>query len=270
MPINELDYIMQMPYEPPYDWPALRDFFARRCIQSNEIITEDSILKHFSIDEELIAVHMQYSPQEEHFTVRFAQNFACYENAIRDRVSLMLDLHIDPDVISGKLTAAGLNQSQFTPGLRIPRIACRFEAGVRAILGQQVTVTAAVSQLNKLHKALAPRPIQFPSAEDIAQSELDCIRLPQTRKQALRDFAQLMIETPGADLEQWLKIKGIGPWTVNYVNLRATSNNDVWLDTDLVIRQRVNLLAEREQMLAPDKCSPWRSYLTFALWNAAL
>ena len=64
------------------------------------------------------------------------------------------------------------------------------------------------------------------------------------------------------DLDQWLTIKGVGPWTVNYAKMRGLSNPDIWLGSDLVIKKRV-----KKYQVEPGRASPWGSYLTFQLWN---
>jgi AraC family transcriptional regulator of adaptative response / DNA-3-methyladenine glycosylase II len=266
-PSNSSDIALKLNYQAPYDWPALRDFFAKRLIQGNESISEDSFTKVFNIEGDEVRVTMQYVPTQSHFELSFSHDFVDHTPRIIVMASRILDIDAKPSVITPALQASGLSKSQIQAGLRIPGICCRFEAGVRAILGQQVSVTAAISQVNKLHAALSPNGQAFVSPGVLAASDLDCIKLPQTRKNALRSFAQLMHDEPDADFEQWLAIKGIGPWTVNYVNLRANDNPDVWLHTDLVIRQRIQALADDGQIIAPNECAPWRSYLTFSLWN---
>jgi AraC family transcriptional regulator of adaptative response / DNA-3-methyladenine glycosylase II len=262
--------IVHLQYQGPYDWPALRDFFAKRLIQGNEKISEHAFTKTFSINGDAVEVTMRYMPKQSYFELDYSHEYVHHCAQIISMASRILDISANPSVIAPALELCGLQSAQIRPGLRIPGICSRFEAGVRAILGQQVSVTAAISQVNKLHAALSPSAHEFVSPHTLSQSDLACIKLPETRKNALRSFAKLMHEDPNADFEKWLAIKGIGPWTVNYVNLRATDNPDVWLDTDLVIRQRLKALAEAGQAIDADKCAPWRSYLTFSLWNLEL
>ena len=46
-----------------------------------------------------------------------------------------------------------------------------------------------------------------------------------------------VLQHPDADPEQWLAIKGIGPWTVSYARLRGLSDTDVWLGGDLGVQK---------------------------------
>jgi AraC family transcriptional regulator of adaptative response / DNA-3-methyladenine glycosylase II len=66
-----------------------------------------------------------------------------------------------------------------------------------------------------------------------------------------------------------LAIKGIGPWSVNYVDLRATGNSNIWLDSDLIIKQQVAKFNALGRPLQPELAAPWRSYLTLNLWSMA-
>ena len=66
------------------------------------------------------------------------------------------------------------------------------------------------------------------------------------------------------NIDDWLAIKGIGPWTVNYVKIRAAKDPDVWLAGDAGINNALKIL---DQPLDLDAATPWRSYLTFQLWN---
>ncbi len=89
--------------------------------------------------------------------------------------------------------------------------------------------------------------------------------MPQKRRDCLIAFAQYCVDNPQqTDLQQWLEIKGIGPWTIAYAQMRGQSNPDIWLNSDLVVKKQLQQLA-----LNADAASPWRSYLTFQLWSKA-
>ena len=89
--------------------------------------------------------------------------------------------------------------------------------------------------------------------------------MPRSRKLCLQAFADYCAQHPGEeDLENWLSIKVVGPWTVAYAKLRGQSQPDVWLGTDLVVKKQLE-----KQPINPDLARPWRSYLTFQLWSMA-
>ena len=141
-----------------------------------------------------------------------------------------------------------------------------FEAGCRAILGQQISIKAAITHLNEVvkqvNKAHGRDEFLFPTPQELAQQDLSFLRMPKRRIETLNSFAQFVFENPQADVEEWLSIKGVGPWTVAYANMRGNSHPDVWLGTDLVIKKAMAI-----QNINPEHAKPWRSYLTFQMWS---
>jgi AraC family transcriptional regulator of adaptative response / DNA-3-methyladenine glycosylase II len=210
---------------------------------------------------------MRHKPSKKGFEVSFSAQFVALTSQIIVHISKILDLHANPYVIIDALKNAGLSAKQLNSGLRIPGINSRFEAGIRAILGQQVSVQAAITQVNRLQQGLAGDSDRLVTPQQVADSDLDFLKMPGARKAALKAFASLMIKYPDADFEHWLAIKGIGPWTVNYVRLRATNDTDIWLNTDLIIKQQIAAFNDAGQIVDDNKAAPWRSYLTLSLWN---
>ena len=89
------------------------------------------------------------------------------------------------------------------------------------------------------------------------------MKIPQKRKETLQHLAiHCLSHSAQEDLSQWLSIKGIGPWTVAYAQMRGQSQPDVWLNTDLIIKQQ-----QQQYQLDAQQVAPWRSYLTFQLWS---
>ena len=284
---------MLLQYQGDYDWPMIRDFFKRRVCEGNEEVGDDYFIKTLSVKRiegsedghKAVRVCMRFEASKQGFMVSFASDDVAYTSQIIEQVSKILDLHANPYVIQEALQSAGLTAAQINPGIRIPGICSRFEAGLRAILGQQVSVQAAITQLNRLHKGVAAQQgaphseqentlqSEFGRPAQIVTADLSFLKLPGARKEALKQFAQLMQRNPDADFEQWLAIKGIGPWTVNYVRLRATDDTDIWLNTDLIIKQQIaklqadNLDPKTPTTFDDSKAAPWRSYLTLSLWN---
>ena len=157
--------------------------------------------------------------------------------------------------------------------MRIPGIWGAFEAGVRAILGQQVSVSAAIALVTTMLENLGKevefnRDVKrryFPVPEDVVDDPLEFFRMPQSRKDTIRRLAHHLIEHPYPEqIEHWLEIKGIGPWTVNYVKLRAIKDPDIWLAGDAGLKNALKGLDRAPDLTAS---SPWRSYLTMQIWN---
>ena len=87
--------------------------------------------------------------------------------------------------------------------------------------------------------------------------------MPARRKQALIDLARHVSSHGIDDVDAWLTIKGIGPWTVNYAKMRGLSDPDIYLGGDLGVKKALQHLPS----LDPEACAPFRSYLTFQLWQ---
>ena len=105
----------------------------------------------------------------------------------------------------------------------------------------------------------------FPTPEAIAGSCLDFLRIPESRKQTLRNLSDHFINNNDAhDCENWISLKGIGPWTISYARMRGQSHPDIYLAGDLHVKKftHVNLPDFEHEQIAP-----WRSYLTFQIWN---
>ena len=124
--------------------------------------------------------------------------------------------------------------------------------------------------------------ILFPTPEIVANASLDELKMPGARKLALNALGEFVKLKPDSDLNDWLSIKGIGPWTIAYAKMRGESHPDILLCGDLVVKKRVLALYQQYQQdtgktetLDYDALtkeiaktvSPWGSYLTFQLWN---
>ena len=132
------------------------------------------------------------------------------------------------------------------------------------------SVKAATNLLNQLVEQLGDKEAVngddyrwFPTPQQLAKSRLLFLKIPEARKQTLIRLAKFCIDHPDTDPEQWLELKGIGPWTVEYAKMRGQSNTDIWLDTDLGIKKALDIFP----LIEPAKASPWRTYLTFNMWN---
>jgi AraC family transcriptional regulator of adaptative response / DNA-3-methyladenine glycosylase II len=192
----------------------------------------------------------------------------------------ILDLNLDPQAIDSDLQQSLNSIMPFRAGLRLPGIWTVFEAGVRAILGQQISVTAARNLVITLVNTLG-EPVSdelaltsdtqrlFPTPEVIANNDLSFLKIPNSRKQTLRNLAQhYLVHDEPDNPQHWLKLKGIVPWTVDYARLRGLSNPDVFLGGDLGIKKAIEKAGGQSTAnFNPKQAAPWRSYLTFQLWS---
>lgn len=197
-------------------------------------------------------------------------------------VRRLCDLAADIEAIEGGLGAAPefAPLVRARPGLRVPGAVDGWEILVRAIVGQQVSVAAARTLLGRIAErcgsvvgglASADGAVDrlFPSAEEVAQADLAGIGLTGRRVGTLRAAAeatapgQLLLE-PGDDVvearRRLVALPGVGPWTAEYVALRALADPDAWPGTDLV-------LARAAGELDAERLRPWRAYAAIHLWT---
>ena len=207
------------------------------------------------------------------------------------RVRALFDLDADPDPINATLHAdfpAG-------DGLRLPGAMDGFELAVRAVLGQQITVAAARTLATRLVQRLG-QPLDtghpsltrlFPDAQAIAQvdpSVLGELGIVRQRQAALQAIARAVLEgsldlASGADPERCaqalLALPGIGPWTAQYIAMRALRWPDAWPVGDVALTQALGLpahrsaAAHRQAEQAAERWRPWRSYAVIRAWAGA-
>lgn len=256
-----------LPFRPPYNWQALHGFLAKRLIKPIEWLTEVSYGRTFSYKTCKGHFNAEFVSQKNHFRVQIYIDNTHHLHAVISNIRRVLDLDADTHLIEAHLARHINNAFTLNNGLRLPGIWSSFEAGIRAVLGQQVSVTAAHNLVTKLVDQLGEKQekrVYFPEAEVIAQSDFAFFKMPQARKNALHNLAEFCAENPDcSDLNQWLALKGIGPWTVNYAKLRGQSQPDILLDGDLGVKKAQAALSPFE----PLNCAPFRSYLTFQLWQ---
>ena len=256
-----------LPYRPPYQWTQVRTFLQYRAVKGTESVTDTSYWRCLDNTDGSGFVQAQHQPDKHGFAVTVSVENLHFAHRVIANLARVLDLHADPQIIRRALICAGLPESAVSEGLRVPGCWSVFEAGCRAILGQQVSVKAAISQVAMLTHELGEASslgVAFPSAEVVADSELGFLKMPEARKLALRNFARYCAINTDIDAEDVLALKGIGPWTVNYLQMRGHCEPDIYLEGDLIVRK---IAAQYD--LKPENAHPWRSYLTMQLWQLA-
>ncbi|MCY1693375.1 AlkA N-terminal domain-containing protein [Curtobacterium sp. SL109] len=206
------------------------------------------------------------------------------------RVRALFDLDADPiavDTVLGAVPALAPAVAR-VPGLRLPGAVDAHEIVFRTLIGQQVSVAAARTAQTRLVAALgAPVPtaitpdgLLFPTAAVVAASGHEVLRGPAARVDTIIRVAAALADGSlvvhgGQSLDELrgglLAVKGIGPWTADYVALRVRHHPDVFLHSDLAVRNGAQELGlpggARELSLWSEQVAPWRSYLTMHCWR---
>ncbi|MCY3963660.1 MAG: hypothetical protein OXG83_01375 [Acidobacteria bacterium] len=210
------------------------------------------------------------------------------EEEVERRVWRLFDLDASPDAIRRGLSgarelAAG---GRIPADVRIPGAWDRFETAVRAVLGQQISVAGARTLAGRLVTALGrelPAALRkpglertFPSPDQVASHDLRTLGLLGSRARALGDLASevasgaLRLDADPREVRRrLLDIRGIGPWTVEYIAMRVLGDRDAFPASDLGLRKAIDReqppgAAELEAMA--EDWRPMRAYAAILLW----
>ena len=279
-------------YRAPYDWPAILSYLQARAIPGIEEVTNNGYARTIEINGARGTVAVQTADGNAlRATIRFPKLSAL--PTIIARLRRAFDLAADPDVIGAHLaedrTLAPLIAAR--PGLRVPGAWDGFELAVRAVLGQQITVKAAIDLAGKLVAAygepLVASNIEnrrltctFPRPERLAGADLSSLGMPTTRAAALSSLAAAVIADPeifGArrNLEEAIvklrKLTGVGEWTAQYIAMRELREPDAFPAADIGL---MRALADQDgtrpspsELLArAERWRPWRAYAAQYLW----
>jgi AraC family transcriptional regulator of adaptative response / DNA-3-methyladenine glycosylase II len=200
------------------------------------------------------------------------------------RARALLDLDADQPAIDAQLAADPVLGALLAarPGLRSPGAADGFEMAIRAVVGQQISVSGARTLLGRIaaeHGSRAfdgPASLLFPGPATLAAIDPASLPMPRSRARTVLAIAaacacgDLRLD-PDADRQRehaaLLALPGIGPWTADYIRMRAMGDRDVLLATDLGVRRSADRLGIDLADGRP-QWAPWRSYATHHLWAA--
>ncbi|CAN5474581.1 AlkA N-terminal domain-containing protein [soil metagenome] len=200
-----------------------------------------------------------------------------------ERVRRLLDLDADPTAVDHVLEACGVIGPlvRATPGRRVPGSVDPFETAVRAVVGQQISVAGARTVAGRIVAAAGERLAMadehlthvFPTPDGIMAVADEHLSMPATRRSTLRAVAAAVIEGSlalhhGADRDEvrgrLLGLRGVGPWTAEYVVMRGLHDPDAFLPTDLGVRHALERAGAHAG--AVERWRPWRSYALHHLW----
>jgi AraC family transcriptional regulator, regulatory protein of adaptative response / DNA-3-methyladenine glycosylase II len=283
---DSLDF--QLAYRPPYAFDALLEFLRDRAIDGVERVGAQSYWRTLAI-EHRGAMHagwidVRRVPRKAALAVSLSASFARVVPLVLARVKHAFDLACDPDEIAVRLG----DLATAHPGLRVPGTCDGFELAVRAVVGQQITVRAARTLLGRLVNALgtptavthgSPPAILFPTATRFTastQDEIARLGMPSSRGRTLLALATVVARGdidlgPGGDVDATIArltaLPGIGPWTANYIAMRALRWPDAFLANDLVVLKAMHETRPARALARSEAWRPWRAYAVMHLWK---
>lgn len=295
-----LPRIIPLPYTPPYDWPAILAYLGGRAIPGVEVVTGDAYARTFHLGGRPGIVSVRPGGTDALEAVLDHPDPALAAPVLA-RLRPMFDLDADPGIVGAVLSRdpelAPLVAER--PGLRVPGAWDGFELAVRAILGQQVSVTAATRLAGRLVAAFgepvasvqeAPAPEAsapegglthlFPAPERLSGADVAAaLGMPGARGRAISGLAEALRADPGLfDRGRGLvpavtalkALSGIGEWTAQYIALRILREPDALPAADLALLRSLDAGQGRPtsaQLLArAEAWRPWRAYAAVHLW----
>ncbi len=207
-----------------------------------------------------------------------------------ERTRRLLDADCDPVAVDAALAEDPVLAPLVAavPGLRVPGQVDGAEVAVQTVLGQQVSVAAARTAAARLVAAHGealglegPHAVThlFPTMGTLAALDPEALPMPRSRGRALvglagalaRNEVRLDRSTDRAETRAaLLALPGIGPWTADYVAMRALGDPDVFLPTDLGVRNAAATLGIDDPAARSETWRPWRSYALMRLWSVVL
>ncbi len=273
---------VRLAYSPPMDLAATLAFLGRRAIPGVETYESGRYTR---------TVHAAGGPAR--ISLCAAERAVACRVELTDRRDLvatmsrarrLLDLDADQSAVDAQLGADPVLGPLLAtrPGLRSPGAVDGFEMAIRAVIGQQISVSGARTLLGRIAAEHGSRAFDgqatllFPKPAQLAAIDPASLPMPRSRAATVLAIAEACASgdlglDPDADAQRehvaLLALPGVGPWTADYIRMRALGDRDVLLATDLGVRRS----AEELDVDLSDGCpewAPWRSYATHHLWAA--
>jgi AraC family transcriptional regulator, regulatory protein of adaptative response / DNA-3-methyladenine glycosylase II len=271
-----------LPFREPFDGESLVAFLAARAIPGAEEVEGLTYRRTLALGHGPAVIALTPEARVVRAQLRLADHRDLTAAVARCR--RLLDLDADPVAISSQLGEDGVLAPlvRTHPGLRVPGCTDGFELGVRAVVGQQVSVAAARTMLGRLvaehgvgvrdpDGALTHR---FPGPVVLAELDPAALPFPRRRAEALGALARLVAGgelqlDAGADAGETraalMEIPGVGNWTASYIAMRALGDPDVFLPGDVGIRHALSRVGAE---VDDERWRPWRSYAVMQLWRS--
>jgi AraC family transcriptional regulator, regulatory protein of adaptative response / DNA-3-methyladenine glycosylase II len=283
--LPENHYLFHLRFRPPYDWLGVLEFLKPRAAPGVEEVANGTYRRTIWFQGAGGSFEASHDEASHSLNVRvqFGDPRALF--FIIERIRSIFDLNADWSAIAGILDADPELSGKLKahPGLRVPGCWNGFEMGVRAILGQQVTVAGATTLAGRLVEKFG-EPFSashglthiFPTSRTLAEADIASIGLPQARARTIRELARAVennqISFDGvidcdAFLKQLSSIRGVGKWTAQYIAMRTLGDPDAFPSGDLGLLRALNLETDGELERRAEVWRPWRAYAAMYLWR---
>jgi AraC family transcriptional regulator of adaptative response / DNA-3-methyladenine glycosylase II len=277
---------LRLDYRAPYAWDELLAFLRARAIPGVEHVDGERYRRVVQIAGETGVIEVEPVGTRNALWLVVSPSLVPVLMPLVARVRRLFDLDARPDVIASVLGRDRVLAAHVarTPGLRLPGAIDPFEAAVRALLGQQVSVAAATTFAGRFAAAFgapyagdASLAVRFPTPREVAQqtpAAIAAIGLTTARAAAVHGLAVAVdrgvLRFDSGDLERFVEsavaLPGVGPWTAHYLAMRGLHDPDAFPAADLGVLKALGG-TPREANARADAWRPFRSYAVMHLWN---
>ncbi len=285
-------WTLTLSYRPPYDWQRMLTFFEARAIPGLELVADGIYQRTIRINETSGVISLSHSAKANAVLLTVALSDSRDLMSIVETVRRMFDLDANLAAIHEVLVADTVLEKlvRQQPGLRLPGAWDPFEAAIRAVVGQQVSVKGARTVLGRIVEKTGTRFESsdqaglthfFPTAPELNVCDLTGIGMPNKRIRTVKALAEKVDQegfsfTVKGSLSNFIgeltRIPGIGDWTAQYIAMRAMGEPDAFPAGDLGIIKALSRSDKRptvEQIRQrAEKWRPWRAYAAMLLWQS--
>lgn len=285
---------LKFAFTKPYDWASTLRFLGSRAVPCVEMVEAGRYRRTIAIDGATGALDVGLAEDGGHLQARIWISEITALASVVGRLRQVFDLDAEVGAIGAQLSRdPRLSQAVAArPGLRVPGAWAPFELAVRAILGQQVSITGARTLAARVVERCG-EPIDlpmsaeangltrlFPSPERLAGADLSNIGMPGARARAVTALACTVAEDPGvlrpretleATVQRLCDLPGVGPWTAQYIAMRAFGEPDAFPESDVGILRALaaddgKRPSPTEALARAEAWRPWRAYAVLYLW----
>jgi AraC family transcriptional regulator, regulatory protein of adaptative response / DNA-3-methyladenine glycosylase II len=282
--------VLRLGYRPPFPWERTLAFLGRRAIPGAEVTDATSYARTLGIGDARGWFRVRHIPSEHVLAVEISDALVPVLLPLRAAVRRLFDLDAEPAVIGAHLAGDDVvgPVTRAIPGLRLPGCADSFEVAVRAVLGQQISVAGARTLAGRLTAVFgeplpdAPAGLTHlvPRADRLAQAapeEIAALGMPLARARTLVALAEAVCagdvvlenvaDVPAA-VAALRRLRGIGPWTAEYIALRGLHWPDAFPASDAGVRAALGGADVATVMQRAEAWRPWRGYAVIHLWES--
>jgi AraC family transcriptional regulator of adaptative response / DNA-3-methyladenine glycosylase II len=273
----------------PFDARSAFAFLRARAVPGGDAFIGDAYVRAVRLGKALGSIAVSPAPGRDAVVLEVSTSLAPALMSLVARTRRLFDSDADPALIGAHLARdPALRQRVRTrPALRVMGAFDPFEWAVRAVLGQQISVRAALTIASRLleklgsptrHAGLQHPLYAWPDAERLAGAKLTTLTalgLTKARAATLLGLSRAVAEgrlqldrsaDPHATREALLALPGVGPWTAQYIELRALSWPDAFPAGDLGLRKALGGISTAECEARSQRWRPWRAYAATHLW----